>query len=346
MNANPSQPSAATSARIAIVAFNSLGDGLLYAMMAVNLQRAGFAVTYFGDLLHQMRGWLPQLDIRPYPARDEFDQALAGFDLVICSPPQFMRDAMTPESIEILRQKWLLVCQKAPETWVHDHTESNRERCPAAVHAQLGKLLKSAGSIRYKHFDGESVVAITVDYMRARMGLTHADKQVPLTPPPDLAHRRYHRRVVVSPDSAGPEKKDWTPWRFLKLCRRLSARGYEPHIVVAPKNHDRWRDLAQGNFPVPRFDTIDALAAFIFESRCLVANDSGNGHLASFLGIPTITLYRKKNPRFNWRPDWSAGTVICPLLTLSRFGENAWKPFIPVRQILAAVDRYAPPSRS
>ncbi|PKO34141.1 MAG: hypothetical protein CVU34_08990 [Betaproteobacteria bacterium HGW-Betaproteobacteria-7] len=335
-------PAVATQARLAVVAFSSLGDGLLYVMMADNLRRAGFAVSYFGDLVYQLRAWLPQLDIRPYPARDQFDQTLGEFDLVICSPPQFMRDNMTPENTEILRRKWLLVCQKAPDTWVYDHTEANRERCPAVVHEQLAALLKSAGSIRYKRFDHESVVDITLDYMRTRMGLAHVDKQVALTPPASLIHRRYAQRVVISPDSAGPEKKDWTPSRFLRLGKRLRARGYEPHIVVAPKNHERWQTLVDGQLPVPRFERIDALAAFIYESRCLIANDSGNGHLASFLGIPTITIYRKQNAHYHWRPDWAAGTVVCPRLTLPWLSENAWKAFIPTHHILDAVDRYDP----
>jgi len=334
---------AAPAARLAVVAFSSLGDGLLYVMMADNLRRAGFAVTYFGDLVHQLRDWLPQLDIRPYPARDRFDEALDAFDLVVCSPPQFMRDALTPESTDILRRKWLLVCQKAPESWTHDLSEYHRDRCPAAVRAQLAPLLKCAGSIRYKRFERESVVDITLDYMRTRMGLPQVDKHVALTPPAGLKHRRHDRRVVVSPDSAGPEKKDWTPARFLRLCQHLKVRGYDPHIVVAPKNHERWQALAGDRFPVPRFDRIDGLAAFIYESRCLVANDSGNGHLASFLGVPTITIYRKQNPYFHWRPDWAPGTVVCPRLTLPWLGENTWKAFIPTGRILAAVEAYAPP---
>jgi hypothetical protein len=53
--------------RIALVSFDSLGDSLIYLMMADNLQRNGFNVTHYGDVAYQMRDWLPQLDIRPYP---------------------------------------------------------------------------------------------------------------------------------------------------------------------------------------------------------------------------------------------------------------------------------------
>ncbi|MDQ5942536.1 MAG: hypothetical protein QG572_1352 [Pseudomonadota bacterium] len=47
-------------ARIALVAFSSLGDGLIYLMMAENLRLNGFSVTYFGNIGHQLRAWLPQ----------------------------------------------------------------------------------------------------------------------------------------------------------------------------------------------------------------------------------------------------------------------------------------------
>ena len=55
----------AAKARIALVAFSSLGDGLIYLMMAENLRLNGFAVTYFGNIGYQLRAWLPQFEIGP-----------------------------------------------------------------------------------------------------------------------------------------------------------------------------------------------------------------------------------------------------------------------------------------
>ena len=49
MNAPAGKP------RIALVAFSSLGDGLIYLMMAENLRLNGFAVTYFGNIGYQLR---------------------------------------------------------------------------------------------------------------------------------------------------------------------------------------------------------------------------------------------------------------------------------------------------
>ncbi len=160
MNAAPPK------ARIALVAFSSLGDGLIYLMMAENLRLNGFAVTYFGNIGYQMRAWLPQFEMRPYPAPDEFDAALAGFDLVLMSPPQFLRDRMDPATTEAMRRKWLLICQKTPDDWRFDLTESKRTSLPPDVCAALRGLLDCGGSVRDRAYTTESVVDITLEYMQ------------------------------------------------------------------------------------------------------------------------------------------------------------------------------------
>jgi ADP-heptose:LPS heptosyltransferase len=115
----------------------------------------------------------------------------------------------------------------------------------------------------------------------------------------------------------------------------LKALGYAPEIVVAPENHAVWEKRAGGAFATPRFDNIGELAAYLYESSVVVANDSGNGHLASFLGIPVVTVYRKKNPLFHWRPDWKPGIVVCPSLPWQKM----WKYLVRPSQVVAAIER-------
>lgn len=326
-------------ARIALVAFNSLGDGLLYLMMVDNLRRNGYSVSYYGDIAHQIRDWLPQLDIQPYPRHDSFDAALAAYDLVIMSPPSFLRDRMDEPLLDAMRKKWLLICQRAPANWRHDLTATVRAQRPPAILAALRDLLDSGGPIRFRPFADESVVDITLAYLHERMHLKQLTRRVVLTPPAGLAHRRHRRRIVVSPDSAWPEKKDWPARSFLRLCHALRARGYDPKIVVAPANHDHWTTLPGNVFDTPVFPGIDQLAAYLYESAAVIANDSGNGHLASFLGVPVVTLYRKRNPTFHWRPNWGPTRVVCPRLTLPWLGGAIWKPFIRVAAVVAALEQ-------
>jgi hypothetical protein len=129
--------------RIAVVSFDSLGDSLIYLMMADNLRRNGFEVTHYGDIAYQMREWFPQLDIRPYPfpTIEKMETELDGYDLAIVSPPSFIRSHMDEASTVRLRKQWLLICQKSPDTWYFDHTERLRHKHPARIIATIEQLL-------------------------------------------------------------------------------------------------------------------------------------------------------------------------------------------------------------
>ncbi|MDT3670434.1 MAG: glycosyltransferase family 9 protein [Aromatoleum sp.] len=323
---------------IALVSFDSLGDSLIYVMMADNLQLNGFDVTLFGRVAHQLREWVPHLKVQPYPPEADFAHAFDHFRLVLMSPPRFLRETLTGDALAAARDKWVLLCQKVPPDWYADHRERLRAALPEERYAAFDALAASGGSIRFRSFSTESVVDITLEYMQKRMGLREVRRNVPLSPPEGLRRGRHARRIIVSPDSAGPEKKEWSPSRFIRLCHALRRRGYEPQIIVAPPNHARWRAMKGNVFETPRFDTIDALAAHVFESGALIANDSGNGHLASFLGVPVITIYRKPNEKFHWRPAWGPSRVVCPKICLPGIRDSIWRPFITCGQIIAELE--------
>ena len=335
----PFSPAANPRAKLALVSFDSLGDGLIYLMMAENLRQNGFDITCYGQIAYQMRHWLPQLNIEPYPEPLQFEATFDAYDLAIVSPPRFVRNKMDAPYTEKLAQKYILICQKTPESWCFDHTERIKTTRNTQIFEQLKGLLNSSGSIRFKAFTDENVVEMCVQYLREKMQLTKVSKTLALTPPVGLQHRRFLKRIVVCPDSAGPEQKNWSPTSFIKLCYALQARGYAPEIVVAPNHHAEWLAMPGNSFHTPCFPDIGQLCAYLYESAVVIANDSGNGHLASFLNIPTITLYRKRNPRFHWRPDWGRSLVVCPRFTLPWFGGALWKPFLRRSQILAALEK-------
>jgi len=69
--------------KIALVSYDSLGDGLVYLMMAENLRLNGFDVTYYGSCIHRLAEWFPQLSTRPYPDPDPIESELKDFDIVL-----------------------------------------------------------------------------------------------------------------------------------------------------------------------------------------------------------------------------------------------------------------------
>ncbi|AUZ85743.1 glycosyltransferase family 9 protein [Methylophaga nitratireducenticrescens] len=326
------------SAQIAIVSFDSLGDSLIYTMMADNLRRNGYSVTLFGTVPYQLKNWLPDLIIEPYPELEDFYSTLDHFHLVLMSPSRAIRNSTLPIKLEDVRDRYALICQKLPKEWLNDHQTRLKQRLSLSVFQQIEHLSKAAGSIQFRKFKNESVVKITLEFMREKMKLQNVSAEVKLSPSENLKYRKNKHRIIISPDSAWPEKKDWSPKRFLRLCELLEESGFDPVIVIAPNNYSIWTLMENNRFTTLTFDSIDKLAGYIYESAAVIANDSGNGHLASFLGIPVVTIYRKRNRYFHWRPGWSDNEVICPKIVLPGLDGPIWRPFIGVGRVKRALE--------
>ena len=70
----------------------------------------------------------------------------------------------------------------------------------------------------------------------------------------------------------------------------------------------------------------------------MIGNDSGVGHLASCLGIPTLTICRSQMAANFWRPGWSKGAVITPPAWVPnlkglRLRDQHWQKFISVKKV-------------
>ena len=324
---------------VALVAYDALGDGLVYLMMAENLRLAGFRVTYYGSCLFPLAGWFPQLPMRPYPATDALEAELGRHDLVLYSPPSFVRHHAPAAELRRLAERYVVIClsRNLPEAWRVDHT-ARLARLPAGKRARLQRLAACSGRIRHRHFSRESVVEIALSFLQEKMGLEHVTPQVRMRVPAGLRHRRYRDRIAICPDSAVPERKDLRPARVLALAAALKARRLQPAIVASPCNIARWGQLADGVCDTPALRSVDALAAYLYESGVVVASDSGSGHLASCLRVPTVTIHRRMNRRFAWRPGWGPGVVVCPWITLSLGKRHLWRPFLTTASVLRAVE--------
>jgi len=332
----------ADAPRIALVSYDSLGDGLIYLMMAENLRLNGFDVTYYGTCISNLAEWFPQLSIRPYPETGRMESELKDFDLVLCSPPSFIRHKSTEAEMRRLAEQYVIICvsRNFSGSWRVDHTRRIENELPPGKSLRLQRLASCSGSIRHRKASGQTVVQATLSFMQKDMGLERVTPDVELHPPAGLVHRRYRDRVVLCPDSTNPERKDLPPSRILHLAARLKSRGLDPKIVAAPANIAQWQELAANVCESPALRTIDALAAYLYESGAVVASDSGSGHLASFLRVPTVTIHRRMSRRFEWRPGWGPGVVVCPVITLTVPKTHIWRPFVPTAKIVEAVEAF------
>jgi len=127
--------------------------------------------------------------------------------------------------------------------------------------------------------------------------------------------------IVLHP-GAGSDKKCWPPESFLELARRLSQARTPVEVLLGEVELEKWpaaqaqsfKDAAPVRTPATLTDLLDRVAA----ASAFVGNDSGPGHLAGILGVPTISIFGPKSPN-RWRPigpnvrviadEWSAVTV-------------------------------------
>jgi len=152
-----------------------------------------------------------------------------------------------------------------------------------------------------------------------------------LTPPQNLTRNKYPKRIAIHPTS----REEWRSWpreKFEKLAKKLCEKGYDPQFVMSEK--ERWSE------EVPLFSSLSETAQFLFESGGFAGNDSGLGHLASALGLPTVTLSNRREHISLWRPSFSENRVVVPSALFPKgYREKQWKNLLSVKNIYNNIEK-------
>ncbi|MCB1108105.1 MAG: hypothetical protein KDK44_00425 [Chlamydiia bacterium] len=163
--------------------------------------------------------------------------------------------------------------------------------------------------------------------------------------PPPAHYQIVKQRVCIHPTSRDP-KRNWSRSSFEALAKALSWRGYFPAFLVDPQERDDWKWVQESGFCLPLLTGMKELAQFIFESGYLIGNDSGLGHLASNLGIPTLTISGNPKRVQLWRPAFIPGSIVTLKVPLPNFKgvglkvrDNCWQPFVSLARVLKQFER-------
>jgi heptosyltransferase-3 len=157
-----------------------------------------------------------------------------------------------------------------------------------------------------------------------------------MTPPGESLATKVKRRVCIHPLSARPQK-NWPASNFVELAGLLSKAGYEPVFLLAPGEEEIWESVAGSAFPTAVPGPLDEVALWLGASGAAIATDSGIGHLASNLGVPTLSLFRKPSSARFWRPAWGTVRVVTPPLRLpGKRGHRLWGHLLTPRRVAAA----------
>jgi lipopolysaccharide heptosyltransferase III len=274
--------------KIAVFSCIGLGDCLLTAILSYNLVREGHEVVLFHPFMSAMQGWFPEVKIcgRKDVCLEEFD-------------------------------RFFIFYEKLP--WM----ENILDACLEKYRAQTTVLNPIATpNTDYPfweegEFDGNQTFADNlVLFCQKRLGILHPVKSCGLVPP-ESALRRFKNRIIIHPTSSRPGK-NWPRSKFLRLAKRLRKNGFDPVFIVSPEERDEWPEA-------PLFSSLNEVAQFIAESGYMIGNDSGIGHLASALGLPTLSLFKNERTANFWRPSFAPNQICLPKGWLPNIKGMRWR---------------------
>jgi ADP-heptose:LPS heptosyltransferase len=145
--------------------------------------------------------------------------------------------------------------------------------------------------------------------------------------PTALPAPRTGRRVVIHPGAAQPVR-EWPLERFQEIARRLTTAGWDVDLIDASA-----ADL-------------DALLARLAAADRFIGNDSGPGHLAALLGVPTFTIFGPQLPELfapqHPRAAWIDGAACNykPCFDACRFGSPHCIRELTVDDVWSRVERW------
>lgn len=294
----------------AVFSCQGLGDGLLALILSNNLQKQGEQVVTFHPFLQGLQSWFPHLPLSSFPSVEE----LAAFDRF------FIIYEKSPWMLHILSY-----CETHfPEkTFVLNPIATANRDYP---YWEIGR------------FDGKKTFATNLtQYCKDRLEVKNPVKHNGITSPQGIMIGQFPKRIVLHPTSSRPGK-NWPQEKFLALADLLLKRGYEPALILTKEERISWPNV---NFSMPEFSSLSEVASFVAESGAMIGNDSGIGHLASALGLSTVTICRSKMTGRFWRPDLAPNILVTPPSYLPnlkglRLRDKYWKHSISVSKVLDA----------
>lgn len=183
----------------------------------------------------------------------------------------------------------------------------------------------------------DAIATRLADVCRSEWSIDDPVRSNGLRAPEGLVPRRHANRVVIHP-TASTSDKCWLPSRFIRLGKALRQAGFDPQFVLAPNERAAWKVIEQEGMSMPVFASLSDVAALIYESGWFIGNDSGIGHLASNLQIPTLSLFMRRGIARTWRPDFGPGKVLVggSYIPTGRLKERYWKYALSVRAVMKA----------
>lgn len=307
--------------RAGVFCHNGLGDGVVGLVLSNNLHLNGWQVDTYQNTIGEMQEWLPHLPILTYPSVSEIERLLQEYE-------------------------WLFVFQNDASEFIQRLIAEGKRRFPdqtKVIYIYPSTRIVNEPYYQDARIDPHLSVAKNLrQFCEKILHLPKTTKSNGFIPISGLQQRLHKKRVLIHPTSSR-EGKNWNRDKFVELALHLRKEGFDPQWILGPQEREEWEKLERYDFSAPVFSSLDHLARWIYESGYLLGNDSGLGHLASFLGIPTLTIARRGTLAKLWAPSHSPGVVVTPHPWIPnirglRLRDRHWKRFISTQKVLRAFD--------
>ena len=315
---------------LAVIPSFGLGDNIIYLLLAQNLARNGLDVTFIANHTVSLQAWLPTLKCIPFPPPEKTDELLDTYDLILSDASSILTKNRTFDQKERAVEKTVFISTLTiADQLIEDHAE-RLEDLFGTVHPCLKAVASASGRMRPSQETELSLVEQTIEYCMEQLSLDPVATTIDFNIPEHLVYRQQLRRVLLHPSSYS-SKKNWPLAKYIKLAKRLQKKGYQPLFLLSPKEREQWASpVVAAGLEIADTPDIESLAELMYCSGYLIGNDSGNGHLASALGIPVLTVHRKSSDPFHWRPGWGQNAIVRPVMAPKLFGKKIWTPFLSV----------------
>ncbi|MCU0788619.1 MAG: glycosyltransferase family 9 protein [Verrucomicrobia bacterium] len=123
---------------------------------------------------------------------------------------------------------------------------------------------------------------------------------------------RPHGTVLIH-TGAGKLLRVWPLERFHSIATRLRAAGFRVRVACDPEQFGWWKDRGEPAVEVP--SNLAELLEVLSTAGVFIGNDSGPGHVAGYVGVPTFTFFGPQVPEWfvpmHPQAEWIEGTP-CP----------------------------------
>ena len=201
--------------------------------------------------------------------------------------------------------------------------------------------------------DSRHVIQKNLQLAASLIGEVPASLEFPIVPPASAVVDRFLGETpgpfaLINPGAAWPNKR-WPPDRLAAIARHLRDRHAMSSVILwGPGEVEAAQaivDAAAGAARLAPETALPDLVALAPHAQLMVSGDTGPLHIASALGVPTVSLFGPTNPARNG--PWAADDIAvarydrcdCHYERQCRHDEGRWcLATITVDDVIAAVD--------